>query len=274
MGWGKIYIGSKYIGEMFIDIINNDIILTNINTLIIKHDNILGIRQNYTPNKQFSQIFIETYTQIIKPSFQQKLHFPSFHYIKIITSHSTLVKLFSNRYNTINQLPYWSVKIPLLTPFIRRITQYIILLTEISLCIWSMYQIMYRTPIVWIFIETVINPLMRPFINVGKYINLIFQLKILSYIQFNELWNTFGLLIAPISNFIGTLRVLLKPLKIFRTCNTHIRVDVPFYIKIFNFFNKIWKVIIQPIKHIYILIKTPFSGELGKKINDINKKKD
>ena len=52
--------------------------------------------------------------------------------------------------------------------------------------------------------------------------------------------------------------------------------NVPFYRKLYNNIKKLiitlWEYLIKPIKHIYVLINTPQSGELGRTVQKKRKK--
>lgn len=268
-----LYVGYTYIGKVNIKKVDKNLIFNN---KVLNFSNITGIKQLYKYNKDQAEVIIETKTPFIITDLKQKLLIPSNNYIRIYINNQTLIDIFGKDYDEIDTLPNWSKRIPFLKPVYRKIIQNIIIMIEICLCIWTLYQIFYNTPGFWFFFDNVIAPILSPVINIwnriGSYIKIIFQIQILSYIRYEQIIQLWNMIFYPMYRLIYPIFRFIIPIA--KNTSESIPLYKKIYYNIKNFILLIWEYLIKPIKNLYILINTSRSGELGRKVKtEYNKPK-
>lgn len=249
---------------------------------------ITGIQHYYEPHESHSRIIIELNKKKcydLQMTKWEICKFPSPNYVTLIMEHNIMVDIIEqlNKHHVCKKLikvglSGWAFKTPFLNWWLRSIIQKIIIIVELSLCIWTFYQIIYNSDILRDifsifapFFFWLLSPIYFIWSSISETMGTFFRLIILSHFEFVfDLWKIIRDLFKFTYNVFAYMGSMFMKIFSFRKNLPSIKSQFNLFAEIKKLSLSIWEYLIKPIRYVYTLIITPQNGEIARTIRKIS----
>ena len=229
---------------------------------------VTGIHIKTCPDSPYSKLVIEKRGGFGKPANYIRM--------EVLTSDLCMFTVDNPQMVSMKQqlgqgLPSWSWMIPFMTFTIRRSIQYCLILIELLIFTRSIYQLAKETPYVWdMLLFTPFRLLIGPLMEMIGRLQIIIQLRTIFW-SLHAAIITISWIVSPLLNLINGIiyfvTLVVGPLVGWLRSLVTIRTTIQTGQNTGSILTRIWRFVIKPIRNVYLIIRAPFYGELGRQLN-------